>query len=194
MAMIGNEPFLVGGRQISLTVNDFWRWAYSDLADERNRSMMAEFIVASSIGASRQDDASSGQACKRRGLLSPDGYRLEVRSAAYVQSWDMEHPDHVSFSIANPMPPCRDGNAAARVHAGQDSDAYIFCLYKGMCRGDSPLDLDLWEFYVLPAAALDAAMPARKTITLPSLMKLRPVWSDYYGIWEAMLKAMGDSA
>ena len=179
MTYIGNEPFLVGGKPISITMNDYWRWAYSDLADSHNRSVMAEFIVASSIGAAHLDTDTSRSAWKQYSLLSPDGYKLEVQSAAYVQSWDTEHPDHVSFQIA-PLQ--------------RKSDVYIFCIYKAMEKDESPLDLDLWEFYVLPTSVLDEMKPVQKTITLPSLMKLEPVWCDYYGIGEAIQKAMEKNA
>lgn len=74
------------------------------------------------------------------------------------------------------------------------SDVYIFCIYKAMEKDESPLDLDLWEFYVLPTSVLDEMKPVQKTITLPSLMKLEPVWCDYYGIGEAIQKAMEKNA
>ena len=56
------------------------------------------------------------------------------------------------------------------------------------------MDLDLWEFYVLPTSVLDEMKPVQKTITLPSLMKLEPVWCDYYGIEEAIQKVMEKNA
>ena len=49
MAYIGNEQFSVGSHAINLTVNDFWRWSYSDLNDGICRSALAEFIVAASL-------------------------------------------------------------------------------------------------------------------------------------------------
>lgn len=192
MTYIGNEPFLVGGKPISITLNDYWRWAYSDLADSRNRSVMAKFIVASSIGAAHSD--TSGSARMQYSLLSPDGYRLEIQSAAYVQSRDTEHPDHVSFQIAPSMMPDSSGKPKPDTPLHRKSDAYIFCIYKAMEKDESPLDLDLWEFYVLPTSVLDEIKPVQKTITLPSLIKLEPVWCDYYGIEEAIQKAMKKNA
>lgn len=63
-----------------------------------------------------------------------------------------------------------------------------------MEKSESPLNLDLWEFYVLPTSVLDNMKPVQKTITLPSLMKLGPLWCDYYGIEEAVQKAMKKNA
>ena len=33
-----------------ITVGDFWRWAYSDLLSNRNRSIFAEYIVGVALG------------------------------------------------------------------------------------------------------------------------------------------------
>ncbi len=194
MTYIGNEPFLVDSKPISLTMNDYWRWAYSDLADSRNRSVMAEFIVASSIGAAHLDTDTFRSAWKQYSLLSPGGYKLEVQSAAYVQSWDTEHPDHISFHIAPSRMPDTTGKPKLDTPLQRKSDVYIFCIYKAMEKSKSPLDLDLWEFYVLPTSVLDEMKPVQKTITLPSLMELEPLWCDYYGIEEAIQKTMGKNA
>lgn len=194
MTYIGNEPFLVGSKPINLTMNDFWRWAYSDLTNSHNRSELAEFIVASSIGADHLDTDTSRSMWKQYSLLSPDGYKLEVQSAAYVQSWDTEHPDHVSFQIAPSRMPDNTGKPKLDTPLQRKADVYIFCIYKAMEKDESPLDLDLWDFYVLPTSVLDEIKPLQKTITLPSLMKLEPVWCDYYGIAEAIQKAMEKNA
>ncbi len=175
-------------------MNDYWRWAYSDLADSRNRSAMAEFIVASSIGAAHLDTDTSRTAWKQYSLLSPDGYKLEVQSAAYVQSCDTEHPDHISFQIAPSRMSDDARNPKLKTPLQRKSDVYIFCIYKAMEKDESPLDLDLWEFYTLPISVLDEMKPVQKTITLPSLMKLEPIWCDYYGIEEAIQKAMEKNA
>lgn len=194
MTYIGNEPFLVGGKPISFTMNDYWRWAYSDLADSRNRSVMAEFIVASSIGAAHLDTDTARSAWKQYSLLSPDGYKLEIQSAAYVQSWDTEHPNHISFYIAPSRMPDNARKPKLDTPLQRKSDVYIFCIYKAMEKSEFPLDLDLWEFYVLPTSVLDEMKPVQKTITLPSLMELEPLWCDYYGIGEAIQKTMEKNA
>ena len=44
------------------------------------------------------------------------------------------------------------------------------------------LDLDYWEFYVLPTSVLDTNIPTQKKISLSSLLKLEPVKTDYAGL------------
>jgi hypothetical protein len=43
----------------------------------------------------------------------------------------------------------------------------------------NPLNLDQWEFYVLPTRELDAHVPNQKTIGLNGLLKLKPQKARY---------------
>lgn len=175
--MSGAEHFSVNGREIGLTMTDFWTWAYSDLTDCSQRSRLSEYIVASALKAHKLESRHSGFSGRPYYLLTEDGFRIAVQSAAYVQSQDPGRSDCISFSLSPSITggPIRQG-----------SDLSIFCLYKGMAETESPLDLDLWEFYVLKSSILAEKKPAQKTITLPSLMQLEPLWCDYHGIGEAV--------
>lgn len=187
---IGNEQFLVGNKTTDITMNDFWRWAYSDLSNNIRRSVLAEFIVASSLEITDMDSEKTRTMWRPYDLLTKDGYKVEVKSAAYVQSWDAKHPDCISYRIAPARLPDETGDYKENAPLQRNSDVYVFCLYKAMKKDESPLNLDLWEFYVLSTKILDEKKPTQKTITLPSLMKLEPIWCDYYGIGEAIKKAM----
>ena len=45
----GDQFFIFGGKNTNLTLLDFWAWAYSDIYGT-NRGVLAEFIVAQSLG------------------------------------------------------------------------------------------------------------------------------------------------
>ena len=47
--LTGNEEFTLHGTSAGISVKDFWSWAYSDLLDNTQRGVMAEFLVYSSI-------------------------------------------------------------------------------------------------------------------------------------------------
>ena len=47
--LTGNEEFTLHGKGAGITVLDFWRWAFSDLIDNTQRGVMAEFLVHSSL-------------------------------------------------------------------------------------------------------------------------------------------------
>lgn len=167
----GNEHFIVNGEEIGITMTDFWRWSHPDFLDSHRRTVLAKFIVASSIGLSDFRPQDKGGLWKPYDLLTGDGYRVQIESASYLQSDDGEHPSHISFPIPS-----------------WDADVYIFCLYKATAASQNPLNLDIWEFFALSAAELPENKPS--SITLPRLMELGVWQSDYYGITDAIKKAM----
>lgn len=187
--MTGNEHFSVNGREIDITMKDFWIWAYSDLTNNIHRSVLAEYIVSTSLGNSAKTELSRIM-WRPYDLLSKEGYKVEVKSAAYVQSWDAKHPDRISFRIAPARLPDKTGDYKDDAPLQRNSDVYVFCIYKAITKDESPLDLDKWDFYVLPTKILDEKKPTQKTITLPSLMQLKPMWCDYYGISDAIKQMM----
>ena len=186
----GVEHFSANGHPMSQTMIDFWSWAYSDLSNNINRSVLAEYIVATALGTAGKGTERTRVMWRPFDLLSKEGYRVEVKSAAYVQSWDAKHPDCISFRIAQARMPDETGDYKADAPLQRNSDLYVFCIYKAMSKDESPLNLDLWEFYILPTKILDEKKPTQKTITLPSLMQLDPMWCDYHGISDAIEEMM----
>lgn len=181
-----SDKFSFLGKQLDYSAIDFWKWAYSDTQNNISRSAIAEFIVATAIGATTLPRIM----WQPYDLLSPNGYRIEVKSAAYVQSWDCKHPDHVSYSIAPARVQDADGNYKNNAPKQRNSDAYVFCLYKATSPEQSPFCLDLWDFFVISTKILDAKKPLQKSITLPSLMLLEPFQCDYLGITSALSHAL----
>lgn len=185
-----DEHFSANGHQLSLTMTDFWTWAYSDLSNNIGRSVLAEYIVATALGTSSIETERSRVMWRPYDLLSKEGYRVEVKSAAYVQSWDSKHPEHISFRIAPARIPDETGDYKLDAPLQRNSDLYVFCIYTAITKDESPLNLDLWEFYILPTKVLDEKKPTQKTITLPVLKQLEPVWCDFHGIADVVNEMM----
>ncbi len=186
----GNDHFIKGGSETDITVSDFWQWAYCDFVNNVQRGVLAEYIVASAIGATEMPGEEQRIQFRPFDLMSPERYRIEVKCAAYVQSWENRHPDHISYSIApaslpDPVLGYVDGAPKQR-----NCDCYVFCLCKAMTPADNILNLDLWEFYVLATAVLDSEKPNQKSITLPSLLALHPEVCTYDGLSYAISNAM----
>ena len=97
---------------------------------------------------------------------------MEVKSAAYVQSWEQTRPSVISFDIA----PKTVLDADTYTHAaspGRSAKVYVFCLLK--CTGrkkPDPLDVGQWTFYVLATSVLNREVPVQKTIRLEPLRAL----------------------
>ena len=113
-------------------------------------------------------------------LTSPSGLRIEVKSSAYLQAWTPEDVfSQISFDIAKKF--AWDGATYASM-AMRNSDLYVFCVFTARTRDVSILDLDYWDFYVLPTSVLNEKVPEQKTITLSSLLKLEPAKVDFAGL------------
>lgn len=147
------------------TVNNFWQ------------SVLSEFIVASSLDMIKSDCEPFSDPCKPFDLLYHNKYGLSVKTAAYIQSSSAEHPDHISFSISP---------AQMKNETGYYCNAYIFCVYTAMSLNENPLDMNLWDFYVLPAKTIDREKPKQKIITLPSLLTLNPIKCTYLELKETV--------
>ena len=178
--LTGNEEFTLHGSSAGISVKDFWSWAYSDLLNNTQRGVMAEFLVYSSF----QSEYPPPRTQMRVNWLpfdvtSPSGRRIEVKSAAYLQSWTTDFPAQIQYDIAPKL--AWDGKNYA-TEAKRNCDLFVFCLYTALTRDKSILDLDYWEFYVLPTYILNDRIPNQKTISLSSLLKLEPVKTDYAGL------------
>jgi hypothetical protein len=161
----GNEQLSTTGK----TLLDFWRWNGSDLANNATRGVLAEFIVASALGIDLSIPRTEWAAWD---LTSPEGIRIEVKSAAYLQSWTQKDLSRINFSIR----PTRAWNADTGIVAAEpqrSADVYVFCLLKHQKKETlNPLELEQWEFFVLSTVELNNYTHSRTSITLASLQKL----------------------
>ena len=173
---IGSEKFHLENTSLSIALTDFWRWSASDLVSNATRGILAEFIVASALdlaaGVRKEWDAFD--------LKLTDGRTVEVKSAAYLQSWGHNELSTVSFSIRPTYAWDSDTNIVSP-ETRRQADIYVFCLLKHTEKDDSfdPMNLDQWEFYVLPCRILNEKYPTQKTIGLKSLLKLEPFKVKY---------------
>lgn len=179
--LTGNEEFTLHGSGTGLTVQDFWRWAYSDLIDNTQRGVMAEFLVYSSL----RDTPPRTQMRVNwipYDVTSPSGRRIEVKSAAYIQAWTPENIfAQIRFDIGKKLA-WNNETASFASEANRNCDLYVFCLFTAKTKDISLLDLDYWDFYVLPTSVLNEKVPDQKGISLSSLLKLEPVKTDYSGL------------
>ena len=106
-----------------LTLGDFWSWAYSDVWSNRTRSILAEFLVASGLDLLDTPRVEWDAVDLRYGDRC-----IEVKSAAYVQSWQQDRPSTIRFDIARK----RGWDALTKPSADKavrSADCYVFCLY-----------------------------------------------------------------
>lgn len=180
--LTGKEEFTLREASIGITVSDFWQWAYSDLIDNTSRGVIAEFLVNQSFNKALHYTPMRANWLPFD-VTSPSGRRIEVKSAAYLQSWTTDFPSQIRYDISPKL--AWDGQNYA-TEAKRNCDLYVLCLYTALTREQSILNLDYWEFYVLSTSVLDEKVPHQKGIALSSLLKLEPVKTDFAGLADAI--------
>lgn len=186
----GVEPFTATGQRVGPTVADFWGWSRSDLLDNTERGVLAEFIVATALGIPT-DGVREGWAVWD--LTTPDGVRVEVKSAAYLQSWAQKELSRISFSTPRTLAWDADGGGFAEV-ARRHAQVYVFALLAHTDKASvDPLVLDQWTFYVLPTAVLDGRTRSQHSITLKTLQGLAEAVS-FGGLRQAVNQAAEPAA
>ena len=176
----GGETLRLAGEEIGCTLLDFWRWSASDLVSNATRGRLAEFIVAKALGICTDVVRDEWGTCDlTMPSTKPGGVKIEVKSAAFVQSWYQERLSSIQFLV----PKTRAYDLEKNVLSGEakrQADIYVFAVLaeKEKERVD-PLDLGQWEFYVLPTATLDARTRSQHSITLKTLCSLAGGWVGY---------------
>lgn len=180
----GNEKFTLHGKGTDMTVLDYWSWSCSDLYNNTMRGVMAEFIVASSFSVALSQISQMRTDWLPYDLTSPTGRRIEVKSAAYIQSWTPENVySQIKFDIGKKL--AWDGTSYASI-PDRNCDLYVFCVFTALTKDIPVLNLDYWDFYVLPTSVLNERVPEQKSIVLSSLLKLEPVKTDFEGLATAI--------
>lgn len=156
----GDERF----HGLDASVRDFWAFALSNLGTNNVRGYLAEFFVAKAVGASGvriEWDAFD--------VLTPDGIRVEVKSAGYLQAWAQRRLSRISFgSMKRRTWSPEEGESS---EATLNADVYVFAIQTATQHETyDVLDVRQWEFYVLSRAAIEATGYA--SIGLPTLHAL----------------------
>jgi hypothetical protein len=167
----GDEPFRDGSKPLSFNVLSFWQWSASDLASNALRGRVAEFLVAQALGTADGVRAE----WDAYDLRIEGGPTIEVKSAAYLQTWSQKTLSTISFDIA----PTRPWDAATNVMASEvrrQADLYVFALLAHQDKTTfDPMDVAQWSFFVLPAAILNDRLPLQKKLGLSGLRSLGPL-------------------
>ena len=181
------ELFYLNGNKLSFALMSFWQWSASDLVSNATRGVLAEYIVARALGLAEKGVRNEWAAFD---LETPAGIKIEVKSAAYVQSWHQKRLSSITFMTPKTRAWDADTNMQSR-EAKRQADVYVFALLVHINKATvDPLILDQWRFYVLPTAVLDARTRSQHSITLKSLKKLCDGAVTYADLREAVEKSV----
>lgn len=149
---------------LPITVLDYWRWAAADLIGNINRGILAEYLVATAIGATHEPR----DPWAPYDLIDPNGVTIEVKSAAYVQAWDQRKQAPLNFVVKATR--TMTGDPVADAIPGRRSKVWVFAVLHHKDQDTiNPLDLTQWTFYVLPTWFLDRRVRSQHSIALKSI-------------------------
>ena len=92
----GKESLIDIGLKTEYNLLDFWSWSMSDILSNATRGRFAEFIVGTVIGLNPENLREEWDAYD---LKTNEGIKIEVKSAAYIQSWSQKNFSTISFSF-----------------------------------------------------------------------------------------------
>jgi len=185
----GKEPLHADKTQVGdYTLQDFWTWSVSDLVSNATRGRLAEFIVATALGI------------KARGvvrdewdafdLLTTDGKKIQVKSAAYIQSWHQTKLSPIIFSTKKSRYWDAKTNKMDK-EAKRQADVYVFALLAHEDKPTvDPLNVNQWKFYVVSTNKLDGYGRSEVSITLKSLESLSGGATDYSNLKKQIKRAI----
>ncbi|MHC6211448.1 hypothetical protein [Rhodococcus ruber] len=173
----GNEPLHESGRLLGQQLRDFWAWAYSDLLGNAMRGVLAEYLVGTALGCVHGRTRLEWDAWD---LRTEGGIRVEIKSAAHLQSWRQSAYSRISFDIRPTTAWYAETNTYSPDRRRQ-ADVYVFCLFAHRDKATAdPLDVGQWEFYVTSAHRLDETVGAQKRISLAALLqRVRPIRAGF---------------
>lgn len=126
----------------------FCLWNSRHLLENRTRAAYAEWLVHHALQIPPSEYRQEGAPVE----LTDGRLTLEIRSAAYVQSWSHQQPTRISFATEQ-----------------RTATAYVFCLLVETDPDKAdPQDLSQWRFWVVLTRSLH---PERKSIGLQALIR-----------------------
>ena len=147
-----------------VTIVDYWQWAYSGILGNTERGNLAEFLIAKALGI----DTHVRNDWEDFDLVTTDGFKIEVKSSAYVQSWPQKRFYSPRFSIKKTLPTWDYKSTTKERRA----DLYVFCLLAHQDKQTiNPMDLTQWEFCVLRTDVIEQEFGEAKSISLNNLRK-----------------------
>ncbi len=156
----GDESFELNGQPTGMSIIDFWRWHFCDRFDLQDK--IAEYIVAKALGLSSADNVGSWTLFD----ILYRNKRIEVKETSYFHSWQTdEEPKSKAriFNISKAFSEYKDPSSTFE----RQNDIYVFCLNTGYTRADSdPLQLEHWEFYIVPTRVINEQCGDAKTVSL----------------------------
>ena len=170
-----DAQFIANGSDTGLSLSDYRNWFARNQRLGTLKSSVVDYCVGKLLTGLETPYGALYRVGSEDMQLSDDGIRVDLRWTDWLACTNRSVRDSVSF-------PLRFGSWPAVV---------IFGLRDSAERWHPVLDLDAWDFYSVSGRIMSEAYMGADRISLPALLSLGPVWSDYNGIPDAIQQSMG---
>lgn len=159
--MTGEEKFILDGNDLPFDYLDFWQFQYSNVYNLQE--YIAEFLVAKALGLQ--------ESCNTEYWTLYDilyqNMRIEVKQTSYYHPWNEggKVSQQRTFGITKANSGYESDDGVNKFE--RQNDIYVFCLLNGNTKETSyPLNLNNWEFYVVPTDFINEHCGDNKSISL----------------------------
>jgi hypothetical protein len=181
----GSERFHFDDPDINVSLREFWQWSVSDLVSNATRGRLAEFIVAMALAV---DTSGVRDEWAAFDLITPEGTKVEVKSAAFLQTWFQARLSSITFSTRT----SRAWDASTNTFSPESTrqaDVYVFALLHHTDKKTvDPMNVNHWCFYPVATSKLDVRNKSQGSITLKALKALCGEGVAYENLREAVQK------
>lgn len=162
-----NEKFTIHNNELDFGILDFWKSKYSNIYNIQE--VIAEFIVEKALGI---DKAQNTDYWTLYDILYRD-YRIEIKETSYYHPWneDGKVSKQRMFGITKANSNYESNETENKFE--RQNDIYVFCLNTGTTKETSnPMNLDNWEFYIIPTFKINKQCGDNKKISLGRVRKI----------------------
>jgi hypothetical protein len=162
-----NMKFIFDDNDTGLTLLDFWKFRYCNIFDLQES--IAEFIVAKALGKETADNLEYWT------LYDIDyrGKRVEVKETSYYHPWNKDGKVSMQRTFGITKANSSYGDKTHENRYERQNDVYVFCLNTGFTAEESyPLNLNNWEFYIVPTKVINEKCENQKTVSLQRIKQL----------------------
>ena len=162
-----DEKFSFNNSELDFGILDFWESKYFNIYNMQE--VIAEFLIEKAL---RIEKAQNTDYWTLYDILYRE-CRIEIKQTSYYHPWNengnISNIRRFNITKANSKYEYKDlENKFER-----QNDIYVFCLNTGNTKETSnPMNLNNWEFYIVPTKVINEECRNNKTISLNKVRKL----------------------
>ncbi len=162
-----NKKFIYNNKELDFSILDFWEYKYSSIYNLQE--VIAEFLIEKALKIEKSHNVDSWTLFD----ILYKNKRIEVKQTAYYHPWNENSGISKSRSFDIRKANSRYEDLINENKYERQNDIYVFCVNMGMDKESAyPLNINNWEFYILPTKTINEICKDNKTICLNRVRKI----------------------